>query len=65
MDEVTLTAIRAALPAGSEAAFVEGAGHLVPAEKPDRYNELVLRFLARTAPAGRGPPSRAPNGAEP
>lgn len=47
LDEATLAAIGAALPAGSEAVFVEGAGHIVPAEKPERYNELVLRFLAK------------------
>ncbi|GAB2752501.1 alpha/beta fold hydrolase [Amycolatopsis magusensis] len=49
MDEATLTAIGAALSEGSEAAFVEGAGHIVPAEKPERYNELVLAFLGKTA----------------
>lgn len=47
LDEDTLAAIGAALPEGSEAVFVEGAGHIVPAEKPDRYNELVLRFLSK------------------
>ncbi|WP_084773365.1 alpha/beta fold hydrolase [Nonomuraea candida] len=47
MDEASLAAIRAALPDGSEAAFVEGAGHIVPAEKPEQYNELVLRFLKK------------------
>ncbi|MEV0146259.1 MULTISPECIES: alpha/beta hydrolase [unclassified Nonomuraea] len=47
LDEATLTAIGEALAEGSEAAFVEGAGHIVPAEKPERYNELVLRFLRK------------------
>ncbi|MFB4317308.1 alpha/beta fold hydrolase [Actinomadura sp. 21ATH] len=50
MDRGTLDAIGAALAESnehSEAAFVEGAGHIVPAEKPDRYNELVLGFLAK------------------
>lgn len=45
LDEATLAAIGAALPEGSEAAFIEGAGHIVPAEKPVEYNERVLRFL--------------------
>ncbi|MER5427276.1 alpha/beta fold hydrolase [Streptosporangium roseum] len=48
LDEETMAAIRAALPDGSEAAFLEGVGHIVPVEEPDRYNELVLRFLQKT-----------------
>lgn len=45
LDEATLTAIGASLSEGSEAGFIDGAGHLVPAEKPVEYNARVLEFL--------------------
>ena len=45
LDQDALNTIGAALSKGSQTAFVEGAGHIVPAEKPDEYNARVLRFL--------------------
>ncbi|GAA2119423.1 alpha/beta fold hydrolase [Actinomadura alba] len=47
LDEADLAAIGASLSKGSEAAFIEGAGHLVPAEKPAEYNARVLQFLGK------------------
>ncbi|MEV5376083.1 alpha/beta hydrolase [Streptomyces nondiastaticus] len=47
MDAEDLAAVGASLSPGSEAAFIQGAGHLVPAEKPVEYNERVLRFLGK------------------
>ncbi|MBC2874370.1 MULTISPECIES: alpha/beta fold hydrolase [Streptomyces] len=47
LDEAGLARIGASLSKGSEAAFIEGAGHLVPAEKPAEYTERVLAFLAK------------------
>jgi len=34
--------------AGARKHVVQGAGHLVPMEKPDEFNRLVLNFLARS-----------------
>ncbi|GAA3661812.1 alpha/beta fold hydrolase [Nonomuraea antimicrobica] len=47
MDEASLTAIRESLADGSETDFIQGAGHIVPAEKPDAYNARVLQFLKK------------------
>ncbi|OKI99858.1 alpha/beta fold hydrolase, partial [Kitasatospora sp. CB01950] len=41
-----LAAIVEALPAGSHAEVVQGAGHIGLVEKPDEVNGLILRFLA-------------------
>lgn len=42
-----LATIAASLAPGSEAHFIEGAGHLVPAEKPVEFNRHVVDFLTR------------------
>ena len=34
--------------AGARKHVVQGAGHLVPMEKPDEFNRLVLNVLARS-----------------
>ncbi|WP_203236809.1 alpha/beta fold hydrolase [Nocardia panacis] len=45
LDQAGLDAIGSLLSEGSRTAFIEGAGHLVPAEKPADYNARVLEFL--------------------
>ncbi|MEU9826310.1 alpha/beta fold hydrolase [Micromonospora chersina] len=47
LDQAALDEIEAALPEGSEAHFIQGAGHIVPAEKPDEYNARVIAFLQK------------------
>lgn len=38
--------VREHLPAGSEVAVVEGAGHFLQLERPDEVGRKVLGFLA-------------------
>jgi len=33
----------------SEKVIIPGAGHMVNMEAPERFNEILLRFLLRTA----------------
>ncbi|MEV0582057.1 alpha/beta hydrolase [Nonomuraea sp. NPDC050310] len=47
LDQADLDAIGRLLSEGSQTAFIQGAGHLVPAEKPAEYNARVLEFLKR------------------
>jgi pimeloyl-ACP methyl ester carboxylesterase len=32
----------------AEFVVIDGAGHLSPMEQPDKFNEVVMRFLAKT-----------------
>lgn len=36
--------------------LLPGVSHLLPVEAPDRFNPLLLAFLARVVPPGGGPP---------
>jgi pimeloyl-ACP methyl ester carboxylesterase len=45
-----------------ELAVVPGASHLVPMEKPDLFNQLVLDFLANPRPETLMPLRRQPPG---
>ncbi len=43
---------------GVELEFITGAGHVPNLEQPERFNELLARFLLRAGPAS-GPPRPA------
>ncbi|HEY0949001.1 alpha/beta hydrolase [Nocardioides sp.] len=47
LTEEDLAMIEKSLAPGSEAHLIQGAGHIVPAEKPDDYNRRVIDFLTR------------------
>ncbi len=49
LDAASLAAIGESLSEGSETDFIDGAGHIVPAEKPEAYNARVLAFLSKDA----------------
>ena len=38
--------VRSALPAGSDAAVVEGAGHFLQLERPDEVGVRIVEFLS-------------------
>ncbi len=40
------------LPAGSEAAIVDHAGHFLQLEQPDKVSELVLGFIGSPGSSG-------------